>query len=69
MRGNGASAVSSLTQTFTSANTATLFDRTSTSSALPLTGAIARVLAWSRELSDAEVESLIAWARDRYGTP
>lgn len=69
VRGNGASAVSSQTQTFTSANTATLFDRTSTSSALPLTGTIARVLAWDRELSDAEVDSLIAWAKDRYGTP
>ena len=69
VRGNAASAVSSQTQTFTSANTATLFDRTSTSSALPLTGAIARVLAWSRELSDAEVDSLISWSQSRYGTP
>ena len=69
VRGNGNSAVSPDAAAFSSANTATLFDRTSTSSALPLTGTIARVLAWDRELSDAEVDSLIAWAKDRYGTP
>ena len=69
VRGNGNSAVSPGAAAFSSANTATLFDRTSTSSALPLTGTIARVLAWNRELSDAETDALIAWAKDRYGTP